>query len=292
MPLNILKKKFGLAENESGGDNSAKVRAFLELAQMQRSRFFLELPRDITSLKDISGILTDFDSSNLNIELSGAAAASARWDNSPVICFFKVVERGPKKREAFLSFKSLLTQTRQDKEGVSIVSLRFPSALVATQRRRSMRLKVDVRNFAVISVWAYDSNKLDLNNPSIDIECFSKGQAKLDDISAGGIKITCKPDLLENSTLALKKGGRFVLQLRLKEEGDEDSSLWLVAKINNLQEDSNSNESTLGLEFLALGIINPETRKVTWEKVQDNAVPAISNWTYKWHLEIYREKGV
>ena len=114
----------------------------------------------------------------------------------------------------------------------------------------------------------------------------------LENLYAGGLRLTIRRAVIKEQGLVLQKGDRFIIFFtfgealpKLREE------YWLVAKVNNTQPEPVSGELSLGLEFVANGV-RQESGKVEWSKIEDNVIDDMAQRIYLWHVSLYRDRGL
>jgi hypothetical protein len=265
----------------------------LDMALAQRSKFHLVFDPSVTTLVNLSATLLDFTARSMNVELTGPRAVPQSWRGAQVTCYFRITDRANRSVHVFYSFTTPIEKIVQQAEGVAVLTLRTPEALQRSQRRQSMRVKVDLRQFSVLSFWIYGQAGFDLANPFLNLEMLHKKLARVENLSAGGMRLVLAGSLLKSTGAAVEKGARFIIQMHFKGvEGGPDDPYWIIARISNASRDFVTKDAGLGMEFIAEGRLDPETGKVAWKKVADNVISGIGKWTYKWNLEVYREKGL
>lgn len=270
-----------------------QIAEVFDTALSQRSKFHLEFDKSVTSLTNLGGSLLDFNAQALRLELTGLRAVPESWAGASLTCYFRITDRANRSAHVFYSFDTSIRKIEQKSEGVAVLTLACPAVLSRSQRRQSMRVNTDLRHFAVLSFWVYGQNGFDMDSPFLTLEPLARKQARVDNLSAGGMRLVLTGAFVRASKAQVDKGTRFIVQMHIRnlENGQEDP-YWLIARISNSVRDFVSKDVVLGLEFIAEGRLDPETRKVGWKKVQGNVIPGIGKWTYKWNLDVYREKGL
>lgn len=291
MVLDLFRKNSSSKEEESQRQKNA---AILDLALLQRSKVYIQFSQDISNLSNIFGVITALNDTGLVLELSGIAAVKERFIGQPITCFFKIVERDERHRETFYTFRTTILRTRQLADKPPQIAVSFPTTLQGSQRRKSLRMKPDLQQFSHIALWKYDaSGGFDINKPSVSHTHFKNKVAQIDNISAGGLRISLRRDLLKEQALAPEKGHRFIVFATFSEDLPKlRTEYWLVCKINNVQRDPVSGDMVLGFEFIANGVRQQETGKVEWSKIMDNVIDDLAQRIYQWHVTLYRTKGL
>jgi hypothetical protein len=276
------------------GSEAAKIRELLDVAQAQRTKFHVVFDNEVTSLHNLSCSLISFNDSRIRLELTSLKVAGSRWISEPLTCYFKVVEKGPKPREIFHSFRSVVTDTGQSEHESVLLDIKIPEFVGQDQRRKSLRIAPDMTNFEVLNVWPFDSSgSFDPASPKLALADFKIAKARLVNMSAGGMKLTVKNAMLHEVDPSFAKGTRLLMHVKVSAApGSAMDECWLIAKASNVYEDFVTKDVHIGLEFIGQGRTDEESQKVVWKKVVDNVIEDIAAWTHHWHLELYREKGL
>ena len=272
--------------------SSATPRRLLEEALAQRSRCHLKLPQAIVGLKEIDCAILEASTRGLLLESVGKAAAGPHWVGQPVKGYFQVVLRRKSLEEIFYTFDSHIQAAASSPAGLARLRLTEPEALVFGQRRKSLRLEPDLDRLAAAFFWRYDRKAgFCLDTPALRSGDFHNGAARLANLSAGGLCLTLRATLARERDLPTTRGDRLVLHLELREpRATTATDFLLVAKVSHFALDRVSQNLSLGLEFLAEGVIDPKTGKMRWQPVANNAIPRLVDILYLWHLDHHRER--
>lgn len=291
MVLDLLRKN-----KSSKGDEPDRGRVFpiLDAAVIQHSKLYIRFDASASNITGVTGLVLSFDNNEMILELDGVANLKDKFIGQGIDCFFRIVEKHEKQREIFYSFNVKILHINESKTKGLHVTVSIPDSIEGTQRRKSLRLKPDLQKFSHMAFWKYDSSGgFDINKPSFSFTHFKNSHAFLDNMSAGGMRLTLKRVLIKEQNLGIQKGDRFIVFFTFAEKlvkvRDE---CWLIVKTNNIRLDPVTNNSTLGLEFIANGTRQVETGKIVWDKVVDNVIDDLAQRIYQWHLALYREKGL
>ncbi|WP_428562045.1 MAG: PilZ domain-containing protein [Solidesulfovibrio sp. DCME] len=269
-------------------------RRLMEEAIAQRARCFLALPEPITGLGELLCAILESSSRGLMLESVGKAACGPHWAGLPVTGFFRVKLRRGQAEETFYTFDSRIREAAPGRAGTARLVLDEPRALVFGQRRKSLRLEPESGQVKSAFLWRYDKGEgFTLNAPSLRDVDFRSGQARLADISAGGLRLALRAALLRQRPLELPKGQRVVVHLELNEPrlpGEHD--FWIVARVRHLSRDDLSGDRLLGLEFLASGQLDHQAGKIRWQPVQGHIIPGLMEIFFHWDLDKRRAKSV
>ncbi|WP_045214617.1 hypothetical protein [Desulfonatronovibrio magnus] len=278
--------------------NSAeKIRTFLNASMDQRSRFIIVLPKETTSVGDLGGYLVDFDDNNLKFELVNKNF-SPKWKGLTVTCYFRVVDMKGSRKEVFFNFESKILKFTSDISGQTSLLLSFPMNMTIGQRRKSMRIGMDIRLLLGFSIWEEDkfikessnSNQKCLYPPLITAKCINSGKVRVVNISAGGLRKEINAELIQELGINWKKNHPFIIWMVLLEPSTgKKQDLWLKARIKYKHEDPAEKDQSLGIEFVSYGTIN-SSKKMIWNRVKNFNIDQIGNWTYQRYLEEFRQE--
>ncbi len=288
---NIFGSKKTTAPQESP---PARMLDLLDMALDQRTKFHLVFDNEVTSIHNLSCTLLSFDATRIILELTSLRQASQRFVGEALTCYFRIVEKKPKIREVFYSFRSVVREVGKSRQDTVVFKIETPTSLGQDQRRKSLRITPDMAHFVSFDAWPFRaSGGVDFNAPGISLDDFKTPQMRLANISAGGLKLVAKHARMRELDPEFAKGSRLILHVKIREQPKiAVDECWLIARAVLIYEDFVSKDVHVGMEFIAYGRLDPETNKLAWKKVQDNVVEDVSSWTHQWHLDLYREKGL
>ncbi|WP_428563370.1 MAG: pilus assembly protein PilZ [Solidesulfovibrio sp. DCME] len=291
MVLDLFRKNISSREEEQQRQKNA---AILDLALLQRSKIHIQFDQTLTNLSGVSGTILALNTNGIILELSGVSSLKDRFIGQPLTCFLKIVERDDRHREIFYNFQSTILRVKNLADKPPQIAVSFPTHLQGAQRRKSLRMKPDLQQFAHIALWKYDSSGgFDIAKPTVGLSHFKSTHASIENLSAGGLRITLRKALLKEQGIAPQKGHRFILFTTFSEIIPKiRHEYWLVCKVNNIQPNPVSGDIILGLEFVANGVRQPESGKVEWSKIEDNVIDDLAQRIYQWHVNLYRNKGI
>ena len=291
MVFDLLRKRKPSREEEQ---ERRRIGDILDAAVVQRSRIHIRFDQAASTITGVTGSLLAVDNGLMLLELDGVSALKDRFIGQSIACFFRIVEREDRHREIFYSFTTTILRIQQSPEKGVRVAVGLPQTVDGTQRRKSLRLKPDLQKFSHLAFWKYDaSGGFDIAKPTLPHGHFKSGHVSLDNMSAGGVRLTLRRTVIKDQELKMQKGDRFIVFFTFAEKLPKQlEEYWLVVKINNLRLEPVSGDVTLGMEFIANGTRQPESGKIAWEKVGDNVIDDLAQRIYQWHLSLYREKGL
>jgi hypothetical protein len=270
------------------------ILALLEDIRDQRSKLKLDFEAGVTSIKDISGTLLEFDIAGLVVEVSSIKGASLSFQGAGLSCFFRVREKDGRGREQYFTFDTRVTGMEQRPSGMVHFSLEFPQNLRSAQLRRSVRVKVDPRKVPEFALWPDFSGRRDLSaaSPLLGPAQMEQKRFKVDNFSANGARLLVANSLMHETLQDVAKGTRYAMNFRaVSEPGAAPASFWVAAVLRNVFADPQTGETALGFEFVAEGVMD-EKDGLVWKPLKFDEVTGLGKFVFKWNLDLYREKGI
>lgn len=267
-------------------------RRLMEEAIAQRSRCYLTLPEAVTGLKEVDCSILESSTRGLLLESSGKAAAGPHWVGLPVTGYFQVVLRDNGLEETFYTFDSNIRAAASGPAGQARLRLHEPVSLVFGQRRKSLRVEPELEHLQKAFLWRYDKHTgFALESPALKGSDFQAGQARLADISAGGLRLALRATLIKERGLDMARGQRLVIHLQFNEPRVAGThEFWMVARVSHVARDRISQDAMVGMEFLASGDLDPKAGKIRWLPVQEHVITGLADIFFHWHLDKHREK--
>lgn len=279
-------------------DDSARKRKLvmdlLEDIRDQRAKLKLDFEEKVTSIKDITATLLDFDNDGVTIEVSALKGASGSWVGAEVACFFRVRDRETKGREQFLTFDTRIKAVEQRPSGMVHFILAVPATVRSAQLRRSVRVSVDQRKVPTLRFWRElpSGSMVGDAKPLMNSETDGARGLKVDNFSANGMRLLVSNSLMNSVLPEQRKGEHFSFHFEaVAEPGSPAAAFWVNAVLRNIFMDSQKGETALGFEFISEGFID-ETRRLVWKPLKFDEVSGLGKFVFKWNLDLYREKGI
>ena len=266
----------------------------LEDIRDQRAKIKLEFDEGITSIKDLTGTLLEFDLSGMVVEVSNLKGATLAFDGVLLSCYFRVQDREVRGREQYLTFDTRVQSVTMRPSGMVQFSLSFPQNLRSAQLRRSVRVKVDARKVPELTVWPDFSGVHNLEALPVLFgpEQMAAREFKVDNFSANGLRLLVNSALMHTAMPDPVKGSRFAMRFQaVAEPGAAAATFWVSAALRNVFRDPQTSETALGFEFIAEGTMDEELGLV-WRPLRFDEVSGLGKFVFKWNLDLYREKGM
>ncbi len=267
-------------------------RQLIEEAMAQRARCYLTMPESVTGIRELSCAMLESSTRGLLLETQGKAACGPHWTGLEVTGYFRVTLRRSGIEETFYTFDSRIKAAANGRTGIARLLLDEPDNLVFGQRRKSLRVEPEIERVLSAFLWRYDKRAgFALDAPSLKRGDFLAGHARIADISAGGMRLAVRGNLLRERCLDLPQGQRVVVHLQFDETRETgQNEFWIVARVRHASPDCPGGEAAFGLEFLASGDLDPKAGKIRWQPVEDHAIPGLMDIFHQWDLERRRRK--
>jgi hypothetical protein len=266
----------------------------LEDIRDQRAKLKIEFEGSVTSIKDITATLLDFDAKGVILEISALKGVSGTWIGAAVSCFFRIHDREVRSREQFLTFDTSITGVEQRPSGMVQFLLALPETVKSAQLRRSVRVSVDQRKVPTLKFWRELPSGVMVSDakPLMDSGADAARGLKVDNFSANGMRLLVSNSLMHEALPEQRKGEHFSFHFQaVAEPGSPAASFWVNAILRNIFSDTQKGETALGFEFLSEGFID-ESRRLIWRPLKFDEVDGLGKFVFKWNLDLYREKGI
>jgi len=281
-------------ENDDAKRKHLMLLDLLEDIRDQRAKLKLEFDEGVTSIKDLTGTLLDYDAGGMTVEVSSLKSATQAFNGANLSCFFRVRDREVREREQYLTFDTVVREVTLRPSGVVHFSLAFPQNLKNAQLRRSVRVKVDIRKVPELTVWPDFSGQQDMSRlkPLFSPEHLKEKLYKVDNFSANGVRLLVNAGLMREAMPQPLKGERFAMNFRaVAAPGSPPAIFWVQAALRNVFYDPQISETALGFEFVAEGFVD-EDLGMLWKPLKFDEVSGLGKFVFKWNLDLYREKGM
>jgi len=282
------------ADEEDSARKRKLVQDMLEDIRDQRAKLKLDFDKSVTSLKEITATLIEYDEESLTLEVTALKGASGTWIGAGVSCFFRIRDREARGREQFLTFSARVKSVEQRPSGMVHFVLGLPDTFKSAQLRRSVRVSVDQRKVPTLRFWRElpSGTTLAEAEPLLDSARDAKRGLKVDNFSANGMRLLVKNALMHEALPEQKKGERFSFQFQaVAEPGSPVATFWVNATLRNVFSDMQKGETALGFEFLSEGFVD-EDQRLVWRPLKFDEVDGLGKFVFKWNLDLYREKGI
>jgi c-di-GMP-binding flagellar brake protein YcgR len=266
----------------------------LEDIRDQRAKLKLDFDERVTSLKDITATLIEFDDTSLTLEVSALKGSSNSWVGSELSCFFRIHDRETKGREQFLTFQTRISALEQRPSGMIHFTMDLPETVKSAQLRRSVRVSVDQRKVPTLRFWRElpSGAMLGDTKPLMDSATDAARGLKVDNFSANGMRLLVSNTLMNQVLPEQRKGEHFSFHFEaVAEPGATAASFWVNAILRNTFSDSQKGETAMGFEFISEGFIDDD-RRLIWRPLKFDEVGGLGKFVFKWNLDLYREKGI
>lgn len=239
----------------------------LELAQKQFAEFNLKLPDAVGNQAGFSGLLEEFSSTELMLDVNGCVPDE--WNKKIIEAYFRAQrEEGP----VFYAFNTHVEKVDSDYQN-SHLTLAMPEELRIEKKRHFIRVKPDKDDIRVIGVWKIKPGKrlprstTEIGSPSTHYKPGMESEpVQVEDISGAGLALRFSSENYEELEKEFPKGIQILcLVVYVLEEKEKPIAFWCTGEIMNSRIKSGTNpELILGLEFTNWAILESATSEIHW----------------------------
>lgn len=284
-------------------DNPGQIRALLETALTQRSKMRVSFVRDDPGSHSTSATILSVDRTRgIELEVSSLVQASQSWVGKLVSCDFRLRLDPRRDYHNFFAFVSPVLAI--SKAGDTFIHMRiaWPTRLDLEQKRSFLRIEPPRPLVLSLELWpeaVAKGSRGRLNDPEswgdplIRFDPDVAGPAmELSNLSGGGVRLDIHPEAGRQRASLFEQGSHFLMRLRLDEpETKQPLDVYLNLVLLNIYGDPGSfGSKAYGFRFVGLGALS-ETKDVLSWKSATAGVPALDDWVFRRHLEIYRTRG-
>jgi len=262
----------------------------MDEAIAQRSRCFLMLPKPVTGIRELNCAILESTPQGIVLESAEKATVGSHWVGQPVKGYFRVVvQRG--QGATFYTFDSRIREATANASGQARLRVCEPAALFIGQRRKSLRVEPTLEHLQSAFFWRYDAQEgFKMDAPILTEKDFHTGVARLANISAGGLRLCVRASKTSQQAMQVKLGDRLVIHLELLEPRvPGPHEFWMVARVCYTRAERPGQDLSLGVEFLANGVLDAAVGKMRWKPVVEHVIPELTEIFFLWDLDKYRE---
>jgi len=281
-------------QDDDSKRRQAIILDLLEDIRDQRVKLKLEFDAGVTSIKDLTATLLEYDADSMVVEVSSLKGATHAFDGAHLSCYFRVRERSSRGREQYLTFDTSVSGVLKRPSGMVHFTLAFPQNLKTAQLRSSVRVKVDQRKVPEFIVWPEFSGWQDKSKLTqvFTVEDLAARRFKVDNFSANGLRLLVTTALMHTAMPEPVKGTQYAMSFTaVAEPGQPPASFWALAALRNVFYDPQTSETALGFQFIAEGFMD-EKFGLVWKPLKFDEVSGLGKFVFKWNLDLYREKGM
>jgi hypothetical protein len=281
-----------------------KVREIFLLALRRRSKIRLTFSREVAASAHTDAALAEVYSDSLALELSAATRANRGWIGKLVECDFRLRQDPATQQWSFYNFVAEIKDVRVVPEQYAQIIVAMPSRLEMEQKRAFLRVEPQRTDVRELDIWPENHVRSDPRRPD-DPQSWGRAHLSLteatapdiavEDISGGGVRLFLRGEALRTGHVMLTPGLRVYLSLRLSDPREPDGSVLfrLSCQVQNVYaSDTPDGGKAFGLRFVAHGAPVPDAPgRLEWRPPQSGGVPAVDEWAYAKHLDLYRSRG-
>jgi len=281
-----------------------KVREIFLFALRRRSKIRLTFSREVTTSAHTDAALAEVSSDSLVLELSAAIRANQGWIGKLVECDFRLRQNPATQQWSFYNFVAEIKDVRVVPEQYAQLIVTLPARLEMEQKRAFLRVEPQRTDVRELDVWPESHVRSEPHRPD-DPQSWGRPHLSLtettapditvEDISGGGVRLFLRGEALRTGHVMLTPGLRIYLSLRLSDPREPDGSVLfrLSCQVQNVYaSDTPDGGKAFGLRFVGHGApVHDAPSRLEWRAPQGGGVPAMDEWAYAKHLDLYRSRG-
>ncbi|KUG30065.1 hypothetical protein ASZ90_000034 [hydrocarbon metagenome] len=281
-----------------------KIRDIFHNALRRRSKIRLSFSRDDASGVFADAALAEVYSDSLILELSADIRANSGWTGKRVECDFRLRPDPATEQWHFYTFVAEIKNARVIPGQFAQVTISLPGRLEMEQKRAYLRVepgRADVRELDIWSEPQVRGEPHRIGDPEtwghaeVTLTETTASDISLDNVSGGGMRLSLRGDTLRAGLTLLTPGRRVYLFLRLADRlGPGGTTLFrLACQVQNAYSANAPDGSrAFGLRFVGFSEPAPDNpAHLQWKAPQGGGVPAMDDWAYAKHLDVYRSRG-
>ncbi|QLA16708.1 hypothetical protein GD605_11600 [Desulfolutivibrio sulfoxidireducens] len=280
-----------------------KIDGIFAMALRHRSKIRVSFSREETASAFTGTALVDVLPSGLVLEMSASVRANRAWIGKLVECDFRLRLDPKKEHWSFYNFVAEIKDVAVRPDDCALVTVSMPSRLEMEQKRAFLRVNPPRRDVKECDIWPpahfrAEGRRLEdpatWERPHLGLTEATAPDIEIKDISGGGMRLFLRADALRSGQGLLEVGRRIYLSLRLADPGaPEGAAFYLSCRVQNIYPgDGPESGKAFGLRFVGFGEPDPEHPPLlVWRPPHGGGVPAVDEWAYRKHLELYRSRG-
>lgn len=260
----------------------------LNAAVQQRSTFRLEVEAGEMKGYKAEGLCVQITDMWLVLDMGGAFASND-WDGEQVLVFFQASEHN---KPSHYQFRALIAGVHR-KMGSAMLRLPIPKHLEPGQKRSFLRVTPQRGSVLGMGFWPIsDTAPLPISADKLPppLISFRPGKSELirmDNLSAGGMRLIVDSSIDLLSMVDLDKGSQILCLLVLKGTGNDKGplALWVASTITAFGH-AEGKVNHLSLKFTNWATRDAGQDDIRWFPLsKDKSVALLATWVMRHHLE-------
>jgi hypothetical protein len=281
----------------------AQVRALLESALTQRSKMRVGFVRDDPGTRATDAAILSVDPvRGIELEMTTLVRANPSWVGKLVACDFRLRPDPRKEYHSFYAFVVPILGIAKAGDDFIHMLVGWPSRLELEQKRAFLRVEPPRGSIVGMELW-HEAMVRGLRGNFGDptswgepiLRITTPGAAsgsEIRNLSGGGLRLEIPAEATRHHQPQFEAGSRFLMRLVLAEPDGDPLVCFLALRLQNVYGDPETlGRKAYGLRFLSQGVPTDTPQKSLSWKTAAPGVPAIDDWVYQRHLEIYRSRG-
>lgn len=280
-----------------------RIDAIFATALRHRSKVRVSFSREEATAAFTGAALADVLPDGLVLEMSATVRANRAWIGKLVECDFRLRLDPQKEHWGFYNFVAEIRDVSVRPDEFALVTVSMPSRLEMEQKRAFLRVQPARRDVRGCDVWPQshfraEGRRLEdpatWERPHLGLTEATASEIEIRNISGGGMRLSLRGDALRAGHLLMEIGRRVFVSLHLADPSSaEGAAFFLACRVQNIYpDDEGEGGKAFGLRFVGFGEPDPERPGLlVWKPPRGGGVPAVDEWAYRKHLEIYRSRG-
>lgn len=283
----------------------AEIRGLLETALTQRSKMRVSFVRDDPGTRSTDATILSVDrSKGIELEMTTLVRANQSWVGKLVACDFRLRIDPRKDYENFFGFVVPILRIVKAGDDYIHMTVEWPTRLDLEQKRAFLRVEPSRFSILTLALWhenmvrgssGHFGDPSTWGKPLVTFDASAPvSVVEMRNISAGGLRLEIKAEAIRHQPDTLfEPGSRFLMHLTLAEpEAEHPLEFFLALRLQNAYGDPEVfGNKAYGFRILSFGApAQTPLETLTW-KTAVAGVPAIDDWAFRRHLEVYRARG-
>jgi hypothetical protein len=214
--------------------------------------------------------------------------AHPSWTNRTFLFRF-LVEPDPAKPPLLHKFRSTILGVAKDKRSVTVA---LPKSIIVLEQRRNVRIRLHRRHMPHMVIWGVQKNYGETKGVSLNhhviLDLPPSGDEiarSLKNISAGGMRLSLSPKVLNQNKERLEEGRKLIVQLVFSNSTSQETKHLFVSKVCNTRVQEGARPE-LGIQFLASRIHDPHAR---WKELENDGCEHLARVIHSIQVQYYAE---
>lgn len=285
--LKLMGSMIGIGrDNEQDARKAAEVEAVLRDAVASRVRMDIQVVSEEARSRPMRGVCVALKSAALLIDVDLYSPVSA-WIGQKAHVYFQLRDdRGVENYD----FSVPILDIPRHGDGYAL-QLKMPRELNHNQKRMFVRVKPPEELVSELALWHLPDDRDQPKNFSHLRQAFCAGELSIEDISAGGVRLSMDP--LDPVVSSFSAGSIGIMHLVVKDKDDrEPVNLWLVCECVLIRSEEDSPRISISFKFRKWAREPAGSEDFTWLPIRPtDGVPSLTAWIMRRQLDAARGRS-